>query len=360
MPFKSFFNSLFLAPGLIKQLFTEAKNYAKFYPAQFFFLSFGVLLQLLFTGCESVPPLEPFNSGLPPAVPENLQVTTATDGVVVLRWWQNIDPEFSSYKIYRSINDSLNFSFHREVRTNFFREEGLFYDSTYRYALTAVGRNGLESKHSFVVVAKPVNNLDPVLPSYINLHPVNFENKLMVSFEWSKDDNPDLLGLEVYRSVTSGFTPTENDLVTVLDTLNDTDSLALIAETNYFYRFRVKDRGGRFSPFSEEKTAFLYPMPEKIFPVNEAAIPLFDLFIIKGIHYPLDYGIVLYESALLNEVWRSPLYFKDGQGEVYIPFIASYISLNKKYYWRVVAYLPGTSTVVAWSDLSSFQLTRYN
>lgn len=311
-------------------------------------------------GCESTPPLAPFNSGLPPAVPENLRVTTATDGVVILRWWENIDPEYSSYKIYKSINDSSRLTFYREVRTNFFRDEGLFYDSTYWYAVTAVGRNGMESKTSRVVSAKPGNNFDPVLPSYIVIKPVNFEGRLMVTFEWSKDDNPDLKGLEVYRSVIQGFSPLPADLVTVLDTITDTDSLALSPEVNYYYRFRITDKGGRFSEFSDERRVFLYPSIVKSFPVNDAALPLFDIFMFQALPHDLEYSIILYESPLVNEVWRSTRYRSSEAGDLFIPFMASYIGLNKKYYWRVAAYQPGESTPVIWSDLSSFQITRFN
>ncbi len=319
-----------------------------------------IFIAFFLGGCESTPPLSPFNSGLPPAVPENLRVTTATDGVVILRWWENIDPEYSSYKIYRSINDSSRLSFYREVRTNFFRDEGLYYDSTYLYTVTAVGRNGLESKYSQIIGAKPGNNFDPVLPSYIITKPVNFEGRLMVSFEWSKDDNPDLKGLEVYRSVVQGFSPSQNDLVTVLDTNKDTDSLALSSGVNYYYKFRVADRGGRFSGFSEEKRVFLFPAIVKSFPVNDAALPLFDVFIFQALPYDLEYSIILYESPVINEVWRSPRYRATEAGDLFIPFIASYLSLNKKYYWRVAAFQPGESAPVVWSDLSSFQLTRFN
>ena len=319
-----------------------------------------IFIALSLGGCESTPPLAPFNSGLPPAVPENLRVTTATDGVVILRWWENIDPEYSSYKIYRSVNDSAQLSFYREVRTNFFRDEGLFYDSTYWFAVTSVGRNGLESKPSRLVSAKPGNYFDPVLPSYIITKPVNFEGKPLVTIEWNKDDNPDLKGLEVYRSISQGFNPGPNDLVVVLDTVNDTDSLALSTGVNYYYRFRVSDKGGRFSPFSDERKVFLYPSVSKTFPVNDAALPLFDAFSLRSLDFELDYGIILYESPTLSEVWRSPLYRSSAESELYIPFVAAYIGLNKKYYWRVVAYVPGEPIPVIWSGLSSFQLTRFN
>jgi len=319
-----------------------------------------VFIAIFLGGCESTPPLAPFNSGLPPAVPENIKVTTASDGVIILRWWENIDPEFSSYRIYRNVNAPSGLTFYKEIRTNFFRDEGLYYDSTYYYAVTSVGRNGLESKMSLVANAKPLNNFDPVLPSYIVTKPVNFEGKPLVTIEWSKDDNPDLKGLEVYRSVSQGFNPGPSDLVTVLDTLTDTDSLALSTGVNYYYRFRVADKGGRFSPFSDERRVFLYPPVSKIFPVNDAALPLFDAFSIQTVDFELDYGIILYESPTLSEVWRSPVYRASSKGELYIPFVAAYIGLNKKYYWRVVAYMPGESIPVIWSGLSSFQLTRFN
>ncbi len=319
-----------------------------------------VFIAILIGGCESTPPLAPFNSGLPPAVPENVRVVTATDGVVILRWWENIDPEFSSYKIYRSVNDSTGLTLFKEVRTNFFRDDGLYYDSTYYYAVTSVGRNGLESRKSLTVRANPLNNFDPVLPSYIITKPVNFEGKPIVMFEWSKDENPDLKGLEVYRSVSQGFTPGPNDLVAVLDTVKDTDSLAFSSEVSYYYRFRVADKGGRFSTFSDEKKVFLYPALTKIFPVNDAALPLFDAFSLQTLDYELDYGIILYDSPTLSEVWRSPIYRASSSGELYIPFVVAYIGLNKKYYWRVVAYEPGAALPVIWSGLSSFQLTRFN
>lgn len=315
---------------------------------------------ILLIGCEQNIPLAPYDSGLPPAVPENIRVTTATDGVVIIRWWENIDPEYSSYNLYRGVNDSVNLIFHKKLYANFFRDENLFYDSVYYYAVSAVGRNGKESRKSNHVTARPGNNFDPVLPSYINLTPLNFEGRLLVSFEWSKDDNPDFKGLEVYRSTSPGFTPTQNDFVLFLDDLHDTDSLALSNSVNYYYKFRTADHGGRFSEFSNDYNAFLFPVVKKLFPQNGAVIPFFDVYSVEALPYDLEYEIVVYDSPVVNEVWRSVRYRSTASGELFIPNFIPSISLNKKYYWRVAVYQTGGNSPVFWSDLSSFQITRFD
>ncbi len=315
---------------------------------------------LPFSGCEQVTPLSPYDSGLPPAVPENLRVVTATDGVIILRWWENIDPEYSSYRLYRGINDSVNLVMYKELRTNFFRDEGLFYDSTYFYAVSSVGRNGKESRKAFFQGIKPLNNTDPVLPFLINVRPVNFEGRLIVSFEWSRDENPDLKGLEVYRSTNAGFVPTPNDFMLLLDDSNDTDSLALSHSVNYYYKFRTADKGGRFSGFSKDYPAFLFPQSEKLFPLNGAILPLFDVFSVRSLPWDLEYEIIVYESPVINEFWRSNRYRRSETGELFIPFTAYSLALNKKYYWRVAVYLPGSINAVYWSDLSSFQISQFN
>lgn len=319
-----------------------------------------MLSLLTFFGCEQPTPLSSYDSGLPPAVPENLRVTTASDGIIILNWWKNIDPEYESYKLYRGVNDSLNLVFYKDLRTNFFRDDGLFYDSTYYFALSAVGRNGKESKKAFFKGVKPVNNFDPVLPAFIDVKSVNYEGRLFVSFEWSRDENPDLKGLEVYRSTSPGFIPNENDFVLLLNDQSDTDSLALSGSTQYYYKFRAADKGGRFSEFSREYSTFLFPATTKLFPQNGAVIPLFDVFVVNAISYDLEYEIIVYESPTVSEIWRSNRYRKSEAGELFIPFTAYYLSLNKKYYWRVATYLPGSGSPVNWSDLSSFQISRYN
>lgn len=323
-----------------------------------FSLSFFSLILLI--GCEQNIPLSPYNSGLPPAMPENVRVTTASDGVVIVRWWENIDPEYSYYNLYRGVNDSVNLIFYKKLFSTFYRDENLYYNSVYYYAVTAVGRNGKESRKSNQVTAKPINNFNPVLPSYINLTPLNFEGKLLVAFEWSKDDNPDFKGLEVYRSISPGFTPTQNDFVLLLNDLNDTDSLALSHSVNYYYKFRTADKGGRFSEFSDDYQAFLYPSVAKLFPQNGAVIPFFDVYTVESLPFDLEYEIVVYESPVVNEVWRSVRYRSSAPGEFFIPNYIPSISLNKKYYWRVAVYKPGGSSPVFWSDISSFQITRFD
>ncbi|MBK8660360.1 MAG: hypothetical protein IPN18_00450 [Ignavibacteriales bacterium] len=223
-----------------------------------------------------------------------------------------------------------------------------------------MGRNGKESRKSYPVVARPGNNFDPVLPSYINVTPVNYEGKLLVSFEWSKDDNPDFKGLEVYRSTSPGFTPNQNDFVLFLDDLHDTDSLALSHSVKYYYKFRTADHGGRFSKFSDDYIAFLFPTVEKLFPKNGAVIPFFDVYSVESLPFDLEYEIVVYDSPVVNEVWRSVRYRSTVPGELFIPNYIPSISLNKKYFWRVAVYLPGGNSPVFWSDLSSFQVTRFD
>ncbi|MBK7867093.1 MAG: hypothetical protein IPJ75_08950 [Ignavibacteriales bacterium] len=315
---------------------------------------------MTFNGCEQNIPLAPYDSGLPPAVPENLRVTTATDGVVIVRWWENIDPEYSFYNLYRGVNDSVNLIFYKKLFSTFYRDENLFYDSVYYYAVTSVGRNGKESGKSRHVAAKPGNNFDPVLPSYLNVTPVNYEGKLLVSFEWSIDENPDFKGLEVYRSTSQGFTPTQNDFVVFLDSLHDTDSLALSHSVNYYYKFRAADHGGRFSAFSDDYNAFLFPAVEKLSPQNGAIIPFFDVYSVGALPYDLEYEVVVYDSPVVNEVWRSVRYRSTSPGELFIPNYIPSIILNKKYYWRIAVYRPGGSSPVFWSDLSSFQITRFD
>lgn len=323
-------------------------------------LSLSLFSLILLIGCEQNIPLVPYDSGLPPAVPENIRITTASDGVVIVRWWENIDPEYSYYNLYRGVNDSVNLTFYKKLFSTFYRDENLFYDSVYYYAVSAVGRNGKESRKSYPVVARPGNNFDPVLPSYINVTPVNYEGKLLVSFEWRKDDNPDFKGLEVYRSTSPGFTPNQNDFVLFLDELHDTDSLALSHSVKYYYKFRTADHGGRFSKFSDDYIAFLFPTVEKLFPKNGAVIPFFDVYSVESLPFDLEYEIVVYDSPVVNEVWRSVRYRSTVPGELFIPNYIPSISLNKKYFWRVAVYLPGGNSPVFWSDLSSFQVTRFD
>jgi hypothetical protein len=104
----------------------------------------------------------------------------------------------------------------------------------------------------------------------------------------------------------------------------------------------------------------LYPKVTKVFPGNGSLIPLFDAFIVQALPFNLSYEIVVYDSPILNEFWRSEILTTNSPIELFLFFDASYIELNKKYYWRLLVYEAGTRIPVYFSELSSFQITRYN
>ena len=77
-----------------------------------------------------------------------------------------------------------------------------------------------------------------------------------VTLTWSPNTEPDLSHYVIYRSITSGFTPTSSDSVGRVDkpdtTFTDT---GLINGMTYYYRISAVDKVGNESDFSEEAQA---------------------------------------------------------------------------------------------------------
>lgn len=112
----------------------------------------------------TVPPASAKTANLPgaPAKATNVTAVVQSSSVIALTWNDNATNE-TAYKVYRSINDSLNFKLRSTLPANStaYNDSSLFAHTTYYYKILTVGVAGTSSQSA--VVFKTTTNNFPVL-----------------------------------------------------------------------------------------------------------------------------------------------------------------------------------------------------
>ncbi|MEA1935275.1 MAG: DUF799 family lipoprotein, partial [Thermodesulfobacteriota bacterium] len=91
----------------------------------------------------------------PPARPENLS-SIGRDGLVLLKWKKNTEPDLTGYRIYRSITPLSGFEEIVRTEFNYQRDSELVNFQKYYYRVSAVDGAGNESEKTEAVVGMPV------------------------------------------------------------------------------------------------------------------------------------------------------------------------------------------------------------
>ncbi len=153
------------------------------------------------TASPAVTPLD----RTPPLVPAGLTAVDTEEGVLVL--W-NLSPELdlASYNLLRS--DSVDGEYTRINPTPIPLDQPRFLDrdivrgTSYYYRVTALDRNGNESKPSGPTTIIPADTEPP--PEISGLSFEVDEDRRQVTLSWNRLEVPDLLGYFVYRTGESG------------------------------------------------------------------------------------------------------------------------------------------------------------
>jgi hypothetical protein len=309
------------------------------------------LLPLIYLGCDRTNEIIE-DPGIPPAVPAGLRIFYATDGEIIIDWNSNSEPDVKGYNIYRRTesNAEVKIAF---VNDNYFFDDSLEYNTTYYYKITAVNLWDRESDFSNEVSAKPENRNNPDKPIGLRINARNWEGELSVYIYWLKNEESDVEGYNIYRSISPDFAPDSTNFIGFTSTANFSDTTSLNFYTNYYYKIRAKDKGGLLSNASDVVNDLIFEIPEIIFPVDSSTVEFFEEFIIKTINTPAKYRIGLQTNKFFGEIWNTIVSSTIVNDTLKISFDPPLLQVNKTYYWRISTYSPNSSDPNSISKLFS-------
>lgn len=317
-----------------------------------------LIIFILFYGCDRLTQTDTPEDNLPPAQPQNLSIYSAYDGVIVIQWDNNTEPDLTGYIIYRSVGDTSDFNKLTSTQSNFYVDDSLEYNTEYFYRISATDRNNRESSKSKVVSAKPVNKYRPLNPLYLEINARNWDNDVSIVLFWQQAEETDVIGYNIYRSDQANFNADSSSLLAFSPVNNFTDKNNLEFYKNYYYKIKAVDQGHQLSDPSTEVTDLIFEIPEMISPPNNSTTEYFDNFLLKAVKHPATYKIILQTNQYFDEIWSKEMYSIVLDDTIAILFDASYIYSGRKYYWRVATYSGFSSEPNSISELHSFTIKK--
>ena len=315
-----------------------------------------LLLPLIF-GCDRVTSNNYNDSGLPPAVPVNLQVFFHQDGTIGFEWKSNVEINLVGYNIYRSINDTLKFINIYFTSQNYFFDDSLSYDTTYYYYITAIDDQNRESDRSIIISAKPINYSPPSSPLNLSINARNWMDDISIYLKWAPNPESDIAGYQIFRSENQNFTPDSSNIVGFTSTINYSDKKNLQLYKNYFYIIKAVDKGGLKSDPSQEVVDIILGIPEVYYPMDNSVVQYFDNFEVKSLAVPAIYQIVVQSNEYFDEIWNNEISSSVINDTIYVPFNIDYINTDVPYYWRIITY-SNSSDPNSISPLYSFTIKQ--
>ncbi len=127
--------------------------------------------------------VEAHTKPLPPMV-ENVRATQNEPKKIILSWNASTIPDFSYYKVYRTINPILFYSYYAKTKNA--RFEDLVNDNgkTYYYKVTEVDTDGLESPRQ----SSPIAGSTLAVPEKVSITSVNQDGK-SIMLTWTNNDD---------------------------------------------------------------------------------------------------------------------------------------------------------------------------
>lgn len=317
-------------------------------------LRFCNLLCLLFLFSCRENEITFYEDNYVPQIPMGFKVYAAFDGQVGLQWIPNNSTDY--YLIYRSVNDTINFSFYKSTNEKFFVDTQLEYNFTYYYKLKAMNKNLKESGFTKIVSAKPENIYYPTRPIVESITPQNINGGLSINLKWTQLYDTDISYYEIYRDTTEFFYNMD-EVYKKINTTFFEDKTNLKVLQNYYYKIKAVDKGGLKSQATLAVTTKIPDLPIQIYPSNNDTI--YKLSEIKFItcSLPAIYKIAIYDfntDTLINETSLNSSKIKE---EVTIPMSLN-LSNAKKYKWRILAFLPNSTEANCITDFYTFTLIQ--
>jgi len=325
------------------------------------FLSFTItaLSIIILYGCERLTIPVNDNNLIPPAVPSGLSLYYASDGVVILHWFENKDPDILGYNIYRRINKT-NFELISFTANNYFYDDSLGYGENYYYKISAVNTSKMESYPTDSVLAQPINRYKPAQPRYLSINARNWQGNLSVYLRWQPNYEYDIKQYNIYRGMTADFTVSGSSYVGSTSNFFFEDKTPLQIGITYFYKITAVDNGDLISVPSEPANDIIYPIAGMLSPANGSQIDYLPIFKIKTLPYPAVYKIIVQSNEYSGEIWSQTIQSDLLNDTLSVDFYYYGLDYGTSYYWRVLTYSPNGSEVNSISNFYSFILKPQN
>lgn len=198
------------------------------------------------------------NANLPPEAVTLFEPYAPTNSFtsLELRWSENYDDDFASYKIYRDVDASVDsasllITTITEQNTINYDDTDLEADNTYFYRIYVYDTYGSCSRSN--VESGTTNKDEP--PSAVQLAKPISTDSTTLSLSWSENDDSDFRMYLIYRSTTPFQTnPDDDTLVAIINGQSATThtDTGLTPNIEYFYYIIVEDKGGNQSEKSKE------------------------------------------------------------------------------------------------------------
>lgn len=315
-----------------------------------------LILSAVFTsGCDRVTSsVDTADDGLPPAVPSGLGVYAANDGIIIIRWDDNYEPDLEGYTIFRSVGDSLNFSEVSFSSVSHYTDDSLDYDKKYYYRISAKDIYGRQSLQSQSVSAEPKNKYPPAQVRQLYCYGRNWPDSLAVLLEWERNYYPDIKEYLIYRSESADFTLDTTSFLGVSGVNSYIDRVHLKTNLTYYYKVLARDRAGLTGKSSSEASAVIYATAEAVEPSDGSTTGRFEQFVFKSVGVPARYRVVLQSNEYFEDVWTSDISVEDTSGVVSVQFNSYILRSGRTYYWRVITFNPGSDEPNSISRLYRF------
>jgi len=189
-----------------------------------------------FDGIVSKPSeiVEAHTKPLPKAI-TGIQVTNNLPKKIVLNWNPSSESDFSHYKIYRSSNSTMFFSYHGKTKSTEFEDLVSDNGKTYYYKVVAVDVDGLESKQQDnPIVGSTLASLTPPVVQSVK------HDGRSIYIAWSGHENS--VKYTVLRENNSGGSTKKQSFTGIFESnYNDQDTVAGI---EYKYNIIAIDKFG--------------------------------------------------------------------------------------------------------------------
>ncbi len=289
----------------------------------------------------------------PPSPPQGLYIYFAGDGMVILIWQSNREPDLAFYKIYRGV-DSLNFSYIGKANENMFTDKGLDYDTTYYYYVTAVDNSGNESEPSSIVSAKPVNIYPPERPYGLTVNAHNDPDGIYFDLSWYKNPDGDIKFYKIFRSQTPNFSVADSNFVGISPVNFYRDTFNLSINQRYYYKIVAVDKGGLESKPSYEDDDIILKSPELLFPYDNSIIEPNVIFKWKKVENATGYVVLVSTSRFGNEIWRKVIYSQGYSDTISVAYSGPSLYNGKTYFWKIATFTKDDNIINSISETRSF------
>ncbi len=314
---------------------------------------FKLFWLILFIGCREKE-ITFYEDTNVPQIPMGFKVYAAFDGQVGLEWIPNNSTD--NYLIYRSVNDTINFSFYKSTYEKFFVDTHLEYNSTYYYKLKAMNKNLKESGFTKIVFAKPENIYYPTRPIVESIIPKNINGDLSINLKWTQLYDTDISYYEIYRDTTEFFYNMD-EVYKKSNTTFFEDKTNLKVLQNFYYKIKAVDKGGLKSQATLAVTTKIPDLPKQVYPSNNVTINKLNEIKFITSSLPAIYKIAIFDfntDTLINETSLNSSKIKE---EIIIPMNLN-LSNGKKYKWRILVFLPNSSETNCITDFYTFTLIQ--